>query len=183
MSVAVKIRVIFLSLVLLTMNSCASMGSVKEIRTDIANIWSRLTELGENDERQDIKLSRLEKNMIKLSLSEDLLFSFASSKLNPSAGKRLRKVSAILSDYPELKFVVSGHTDSVGSEKSNLRLSKRRAEVVAEVLFEGGIPQENIQVVPRGEADPIATNSTAYGRKQNRRVEVSIGENLDVESS
>ena len=65
---------------------------------------------------------------------------------------------------------VSGHTDSVGNDQSNLRLSEQRADAVMNALIERGVRAEAMNATGMGEADPIASNNTAEGRAQNRRI-------------
>ena len=67
-----------------------------------------------------------------------------------------------------------GHTDSKGSESYNQNLSERRASSAAEYLQEQGLGSSRLNTVGRGESEPVATNETAEGRQQNRRVEVAI---------
>lgn len=88
----------------------------------------------------------------------------------------LRQVGAILRDNPDIKIRIEGHTDSVGSDSYNLRLSDNRAKAVREWLEGFGIAPSRMTSVGRGEAEPIDTNSTAQGRQNNRRVEFDIVE-------
>jgi len=81
---------------------------------------------------------------------------------------------AIFKEYPEAKFEIQGHTDSVGSERTNELLSDRRANAVMDYLVANGIDQDRLTAKGYGEANPIATNKTAAGRKNNRRVEVIL---------
>ncbi|MNP79807.1 Outer membrane porin F precursor [compost metagenome] len=72
-------------------------------------------------------------------------------------------------------MAVSGHTDSVGSDAYNQRLSQKRAQSVTDYLIESGVPRSNfVSVTGMGESQPVADNSTADGRAQNRRVEIKI---------
>jgi OOP family OmpA-OmpF porin len=79
-----------------------------------------------------------------------------------------------LKEYPETMVKIEGHTDSKGSADYNAQLSQRRAEAVRNFLVNNGISPERITAQGMGEDYPIATNSTAAGRLQNRRVEVTI---------
>ena len=71
-------------------------------------------------------------------------------------------------------LTISGHTDNQGSSVSNLRLSKNRAESVAHYLESMGIPRDMMSVVGYGESQPIASNTSSYGRSRNRRVEIKL---------
>ncbi|HWD99301.1 MAG TPA: OmpA family protein, partial [Bryobacteraceae bacterium] len=104
----------------------------------------------------------------------DVLFDFNQATLKPGAREKLAKVSGILLAYPSLHLSVEGHTDSIGTPEYNMKLSQRRADAVRDYLVTNGINQANIQAVGLGEANPVASNSTAAGRQQNRRVEMVV---------
>ncbi|MCP4978806.1 MAG: OmpA family protein, partial [Maribacter sp.] len=80
----------------------------------------------------------------------------------------------ILNEYPNAKFTVEGHTDSVGSAKLNQTLSESRANSVRDFLIDKGIGSSRLSAIGYGEDKPIATNNTRSGRKQNRRVEINL---------
>ena len=77
-------------------------------------------------------------------------------------------------ENPSYKLTVAGHTDSVGSSASNQTLSQRRADAVKKYLTDAGIPSSSIVSVGYGEDRPVADNNTSTGRRQNRRVELSV---------
>jgi outer membrane protein OmpA-like peptidoglycan-associated protein len=104
----------------------------------------------------------------------DVLFDFNQATLKPGAREKLARVSGILLAYPSLHLSVEGHTDSIGTPEYNMKLSQRRADAVRDYLSTNGINQANIQAVGMGEANPVASNSTASGRQQNRRVEMVV---------
>ena len=103
----------------------------------------------------------------------DVLFKSGSSELLPSARERLAKVSGIILAYPSLHLEVEGHTDSVGGEDYNQALSERRAQAVRDYLVQQGITS-NILARGFGKSEPVASNDTAEGRQQNRRVEIVL---------
>jgi outer membrane protein OmpA-like peptidoglycan-associated protein len=107
----------------------------------------------------------------------DVLFDFNKYTLKPGAREKLAKVSGILLAYPGLKLQLEGHTDSVGSDDYNLNLSQQRADAVRDFLAEQGVSTANISAVGMGKADPVASNDTAAGRQQNRRVELVVSGN------
>ena len=114
----------------------------------------------------------------------DVLFRSGSFELLPGARERLAKVSGIVLAYPSLHVAVEGHTDSVGSDDYNQQLSDRRAQAVREYFVQQGINSTNVEAHGYGKTEPIATNDTAEGRQQNRRVELilsgdAIGSNID----
>jgi outer membrane protein OmpA-like peptidoglycan-associated protein len=104
----------------------------------------------------------------------DVLFDTAQSTLKPGAKEKLARISGILLAYPTLHVVVEGHTDSVGSDEYNMKLSQRRADAVRDYLGSNNIPSANIESHGVGKDDPVATNDTAAGRQQNRRVEMIV---------
>ena len=106
------------------------------MQTDIAGIWDRLTILSDSDDHQNVRISKLERQVIQLSLADELLFPLDSARLRPQGLKKLEKVATVLREYPDMRIVVSGHTDSTGSTAHNRRLSEQRAETVADVLKE-----------------------------------------------
>ncbi len=104
----------------------------------------------------------------------DVLFDTAQATLKPGAREKLAKVSGILLAYPTLHVAVEGHTDSVGGDDYNLKLSERRADSVRAYLIENGISPANIEAHGMGKDNPVASNDTAAGRQQNRRVEMVV---------
>ncbi|HET9219855.1 MAG TPA: OmpA family protein [Terriglobia bacterium] len=104
----------------------------------------------------------------------DVLFDTGQHTLKPGAREKLAKVSGILLSHPGLKVEVEGHTDSVGTDDFNQSLSERRAESVKTYLTDQGIPAANIRSRGFGESQPVASNDTAAGRQQNRRVELVV---------
>ncbi len=104
----------------------------------------------------------------------DVLFGFNKYDLKPEARERLAKVSGILLAYPDLKLDIEGHTDSIGSDEYNQRLSEKRADTVRGYLVSSGVKPDSIQAEGLGKADPVADNSTAAGRQLNRRVDIVV---------
>lgn len=106
----------------------------------------------------------------------DLLFAFDSAKLDPADKAKLDTIVARLrNEAPSARLSVTGHTDSVGSDAYNLKLSEKRAKSVADYLVVSGIPADSVQSVGgAGESQPVADNKTAEGRALNRRVEIAI---------
>lgn len=104
----------------------------------------------------------------------DLLFATGKSDLTGGAGPNLNKLAAFLQEYPDRTVLIEGHTDSVGSEESNHFLSQRRAESVRSYLVGQGVEANRLSTAGLGQGSPVASNDTATGRQQNRRVEVII---------
>jgi outer membrane protein OmpA-like peptidoglycan-associated protein len=114
----------------------------------------------------------------------DVLFDTARYTLKPSAQVSLAKVATILELYPGLKVQVEGYTDSVGSDAYNQKLSENRANAVHDFLIKNGVPAANVTAAGYGKADPVADNSTAAGRAQNRRVNLVVsGQEIGVQTS
>lgn len=110
---------------------------------------------------------------VQVVMPDNVLFSTDSAAVSSPARADLYAVARTLRDYPS-RVTVIGHTDNTGSAAHNQRLSERRAESVAGVLVSGGAPAGLVSTVGRGFADPVADNSTPYGRAQNRRVEIIL---------
>ena len=104
----------------------------------------------------------------------DVLFDFNKYTLKPDARERLARISGIVLAYPDLKLQIEGHTDSIGSETYNQTLSEKRAGTVRSYLVGSAIPVDHVNAVGLGKSDPVADNSTAAGRKLNRRVEMVV---------
>lgn len=104
----------------------------------------------------------------------DLLFATGKSDLTGGAGPNLDKLAAFLGEYPDRTVLIEGHTDSVGSQESNYFLSQRRAESVRSYLVSRGVQASRLTTAGLGQDSPVASNDTATGRQQNRRVEVII---------
>jgi outer membrane protein OmpA-like peptidoglycan-associated protein len=109
----------------------------------------------------------------------DVLFDTGSATLKPGAREKLARVAGILAAHPDLKIEIEGHTDSVGGDEYNQRLSERRAESVRSYLVQQKIPPTAVDAEGFGESRPVATNATTAGRQQNRRVELVVsGESI-----
>ena len=104
----------------------------------------------------------------------DVNFAFDSYKVGPKYAAEIKKVADFMGEHPDYKVVLAGHTDSVGAEAYNQKLSEKRAKAVADVLAGYGVSEDKISTVGYGELKPIATNKTKEGRAQNRRVEATF---------
>jgi outer membrane protein OmpA-like peptidoglycan-associated protein len=112
-----------------------------------------------------------------VNLPQDILFATGSATLTPTLIGDLQDVARSLNNYPNSTVQVVGHTDNVGDAAFNQRLSEQRAQSVASVLISSGVAPSRVQIVGRGENNPIASNQTPEGRQQNRRVEIIITPN------
>ncbi|PYS21154.1 MAG: flagellar motor protein MotB, partial [Acidobacteria bacterium] len=104
----------------------------------------------------------------------DVLFDTNKYTLKPGAREKLAKVSGILLAYPGLKVQVEGYTDSTGTPEYNQRLSEQRAMTVRDYLTAQGINMNSVTAQGFGQNDPVASNATASGRQQNRRVQMVV---------
>lgn len=103
-----------------------------------------------------------------------ILFDFGKSSLKSSSFKQLNKVVTLLKENSKISIELSAHTDNVGTDKYNLKLSRERAKSSRKYLISKGVSSKRITSKGYGERKPIATNKTAKGRKQNRRVEIKV---------
>jgi len=104
----------------------------------------------------------------------DVLFDSGKFTLRPQAREKLAKVAGIVSGHPSLILAVEGYTDSVGGDEYNQRLSEQRGGSVRDYLTQEGMPAASVTSRGFGKAQPVASNDTASGRQQNRRVEIVI---------
>lgn len=105
---------------------------------------------------------------------DDVLFAVDRAELQPGARADLARLAAFLRENPERPVRVEGHTDSTGTAAYNVSLSEARAEAVASALIAQGVPPARIETHGFGQSMPVASNATAAGRQQNRRVEIVI---------
>jgi len=104
----------------------------------------------------------------------DVLFDTGKSTLRPIAREKLAKISGIVLAYPDLRLAIEGNTDSVGTDAMNQQLSEDRAGSVRDYLAKENIPAASMTSKGFGKTQPVATNDTAEGRQQNRRVELVV---------
>ncbi len=104
----------------------------------------------------------------------DVLFDTGKASLKPGATSNLNRLVAFLNEYPDRTVLIEGYTDSVGGEDYNQGLSERRADSVKSYLAGQGIGSIRLSASGKGEGEPVASNDSAAGRQQNRRVEVII---------
>ncbi|MAU61647.1 OmpA family protein [Parvibaculum sp.] len=113
-------------------------------------------------------------NDIILNMPGNITFATDSSDINARFYEVLNSVAIVLKEYNQTLIDVTGHTDSTGSDQYNLELSQRRAQSVANYLMAQGLDSRRFYILGAGESQPIATNDTAAGREQNRRVEIRL---------
>lgn len=110
----------------------------------------------------------------KITFAADAFFDFDKSVLKPEGKKQLDKLLGDIQGLSLEVIIAAGHTDSVGSDGYNQKLSVRRSESVKAYLVSKGVKNERVFTEGKGEAKPVADNKTAAGRAQNRRVEIEV---------
>lgn len=130
-------------------------------------------ELRERLKNTEVQVSQQGENL-NLSLPGGVTFATDSAKIVPSFYEPLNSIATVLVNYPETRVIVNGYTDNTGSADYNLTLSEKRAASVRNYLIQQGVSTRRISSIGYGEEYPRATNSTASGRAENRRVEIEI---------
>ncbi|MBK5926612.1 OmpA family protein [Rhodobaculum claviforme] len=125
------------------------------------------------DMGQNIDIQNTGRELI-VTMPQDLLFDIDSASLRPDLQQDLRVLATSLNRYPDSTIRVTGHTDNTGSAAHNQRLSERRASSVTTVLRNSGVDGRRLVATGAGLTQPIASNATPEGRRQNRRVEIFI---------
>ena len=145
--------------------------------------------IGDQLDKQQEELSEIaeverpsERELVVI-LRDKILFDVDEYSLKAGAEDNLREIADILVKYPDFDIVVEGHTDNTGTENYNQWLSEKRAQSVADFLIASGVGSVRIQILGYGELRPVATNDTAEGRQQNRRVEIHIVPQEGLEQS
>lgn len=126
--------------------------------------------------RRDIEGARVERvgEGIKITFDSGLLFDINKARLKQASEDNLTNLAGILNKYDDTEILLEGHTDATGSEEWNLELSRLRAQSVANFLAGQEVMETRFTIMGYGEGQPLATNESAEGRAENRRVEVAI---------
>ena len=141
----------------------------------IGNIFDRQEkELKDKLQGTGVDVKRTGEGEIKLTAPENITFDLNSYVIKPQFRNTLDSVATVLKTYPDSTIVVSGHTDTTGTDAINNPLSVNRASSVASYLESQGISTSRITSRGYGSKQPIASNATEAGRAQNRRVEIAI---------
>ncbi|MDE5645390.1 MAG: OmpA family protein [Muribaculaceae bacterium] len=154
-------------------------------RSDSLNLvlTTNLTRSLDSSELKDVDVKVL-KGVVYISLNDNMLYKSGSYEISPAAMDILGKIAKIIKDYKDYDVLVEGNTDNVPISRTNIRnnwdLSALRASSVVQALQDDfGIDPSRLSAAGRGEYNPVATNSTAEGRAQNRRTQIIITPNLD----
>lgn len=126
--------------------------------------------------QKDIQGAKIERvgEGIKITFDSGILFDVDKATLKPEAKQNLDKLAVILNKYPDTNVLIEGHTDSTGTYEHNLDLSKQRAQSVSNYLAGLGVDPSRFTTMGYGPSQPVAPNTTADGRQQNRRVELAV---------
>jgi len=133
--------------------------------------------------QQEVKGAKVERvgegeeAKVNITFDSGVLFDVDKAELKPETIANLNKLAEIMQKYPDTNIVVEGHTDSAGKEEYNMKLSEKRANSVSSYLAQQNVTRSRMNVKWYGESKPIASNDTEEGKKQNRRVEISIAAN------
>jgi len=119
-------------------------------------------------------VERVGEDMLLVHFESDVLFAVDSAVLNSSSRSSLEQAAGVFMEYPKTAILAQGHTDSTGSEQHNQDLSERRAQAVSNFLVGRGVDGTRITALGYGEGNPVASNETASGRQQNRRVDLLL---------
>jgi outer membrane protein OmpA-like peptidoglycan-associated protein len=124
-------------------------------------------------ELEDAQVSRVGEG-IAVTFDSGILFPFDSSQLTAQAQSNLSKLAQSLQSEPQTNVMIVGHTDADGADAYNQQLSERRGRAASDYLSSHGVAHSRLNSQGRGEAEPIASNGSDEGKRQNRRVEVAI---------
>jgi outer membrane protein OmpA-like peptidoglycan-associated protein len=130
--------------------------------------------LAEEQRQNAIEIERLQDETLKIDIASEVSFDFGSAGIKPAFRPTLDKVGGVLQRYDRSIVHVVGHTDSVGSEAYNQRLSEQRAQSVVDYLVSTGVARERLRAEGRGETEPRDSNASEAGRQLNRRVELFV---------
>lgn len=170
---------------LLALPGCVSKQRYEESQQKNTELEQEFQQLNEQMAAElgskEMQISRLQ-NAIKLSINSQLLFPSGKWDMSESAKQSIAKVAAILAPHQKTKIVVNGYTDNtpIGpglmreGVTSNLILSQKRADTVVQFMISQGVKPSLISAQGFGDANPVASNDTAEGRAQNRRVELTL---------
>jgi outer membrane protein OmpA-like peptidoglycan-associated protein len=153
--------------------SAAGGSSAATGRPPASLMDSQEAQLRESLNRTGVDITR-NGSSIHLNMPGHLTFASGSHKIKPGFHDVLNSLAGILREYKDTRINVYGHTDSVGKQSYNQKLSTIRARRVASYLAAKGIGSDRFSVEGLGESKPIASNKTKYGRAKNRRVEIEI---------
>lgn len=148
---------------------CATAKGYKDTCAQVVNV-------------QDLQILRLEPYRIRRFILKNMFFATDKTKILPSSEPALQELYKLLSDNPDIRIRIIGHTDDVASDEYNQRLSEGRSRSVKKEMVDRGINPKRIETTGRGEKDPIVPNDSDEHRQMNRRVEIEILGGASIDS-
>lgn len=130
--------------------------------------------LGPERNNGAIQVDKLSGDILRVTMTDQTAFEFDSAQIKPGFNSTMNKIADVVNRYGKTHLTIVGHTDNVGTDTYNQSLSERRARAVSQYFGSHGVIPERLDAEGRGEKAPRASNSTAEGRRLNRRVEVYI---------
>lgn len=121
-----------------------------------------------------IQIEKLQGDVLRVTMTDQTAFEFDSDKIKPGFYSTMDKIGSVVNRYGKTHLTIVGHTDNVGADQYNQRLSERRSQAVEQYFRNQGVIPERMAAEGRGESNPRASNATAGGRQLNRRVEIYI---------
>jgi outer membrane protein OmpA-like peptidoglycan-associated protein len=163
----------------LTLARAEVESRASNLRQQLSSTTDQVLNLGEDvrslrDQVRGQDLTQL--STLPKTLTKGVTFNHRRSTLSEDSRKLLDEAATILQRYPDVKIVIEGYTDNVGSPDFNRLLSEHRATAVRDYLIERGIESPRLVAVGRGTENPIASNNTPYGRSLNRRIEFHLSQ-------
>lgn len=166
------------------------------LSTDLKKALDRVEELKQMAEKRRMKLRELKDKLqamqaagklqvltvngrMVVKLPENVLFDTGKFKLKPEGEMAVAQLAPILASLEGRQFQVAGHTDDVGSDDSNWKLSANRALSVVQYMISQGMPSERLSATGYGKFQPVASNETDEGKAQNRRIDINLVPNID----
>ncbi len=162
----------------------AKEGEIDRLKAELAEKDRLLKEKEEEWKRAQAELMEAIKGLGEVKKEErglvlyisDILFDFNKSSLRAASVDGLTKIAGALANYPNYSIKIEGHTDWIGSDRYNMKLSERRAKSVYSFFVNNGIASGRLTMQGFGESKPIADNKTDAGRQRNRRVEIIVNQ-------
>jgi len=174
-----KKTLIYSLLLLVTVALFQSCGSRKGLsQKEYNDLVKTHRELKKN--LPDAKLE-LKDDRIHVTLNENLLFELNKYDINKNYHPSLVLMANTLNKYPKTNILITGYTDNTGTQKFNQELSKKRADAARDFLIQNGVNKNRLYTWGLGDKDPVASNDTEEGRRQNRRVEFVIMYNYNAQ--
>ncbi len=130
--------------------------------------------LAQERSAHQLEIERMKDDTLKLTVDSEVSFDFGKADIKPAFKPSLDKLAEVIRKYDRTVVHIVGHTDNVGSDAYNQRLSEQRARAVADYLISRGVPASRLRTEGRGEREPRASNATEAGRQLNRRVEIFV---------